>query len=188
MLTYCKLSNISYNSDEFLKRQLNTLLESGKISYWAFINHQPEEDEKKPHKHLIIFPDVKLETRELDTMFLEEDPTNDKPLKCMLWNRTSSINDWYLYALHDATYLKLKYGEDVKIHYSKEDIISSDEDITNDLIYNAYHLNNFWKSTKWQKFVNDGLSASDIVKRGYIAPSEMTAFHHFVQIIGLTVI
>jgi len=186
MLTQVKLSNISYNTDDFLIHQLDELKNSGKICYWAYINHQPEESEKKKHKHLILFPDTRLQTHDLDKHFIEEDKTSDKPLKCMLWTKTSSINDWYLYALHDASYMKLKYGEDVKIHYRNEDFISSDEDITNDLIYNAYHLNTFWKSTKWQKFVNDGLSAADIVKRGYIAPSEMVAFHHFIQVIGLS--
>ena len=130
MQTQVKLSNISYNTDEFLTHTLNEMKKGGQISYWCYINHIPDNEVTKNHKHLIIFPDKQLDTIELDTIFQEEDPTHEKPLDCKLWTKTTSLYDWYLYVIHDPTYLKIKYAEDIKIHYKESDFISSDADVT----------------------------------------------------------
>ena len=183
MLTSCILSNISYNSEEFLKHQLNALLTSHQISFWCYIKHQAEDEELKNHIHLLMIPDTRLETVNLDSHFIEPVFDNDKPLKCMLWHKVTCIYDWFLYDVHDSVYLKLKYAEDKKIHYSKSDFVFSDKDIFDDFWFKSYHEYDFWKSTKYRKFIGDGMSCKDIVKNGYVDLKEMVNFHYFAKMI-----
>lgn len=183
MLTKCHLSNISYNTDAFLIRQLNELLIGHQISFWAFIKHAPEDEELKEHKHIFFVPDTQLDTVSLDSHFIEPDPNNDLPLKCMLWTKVVCDFDWLLYTVHDSVYLKLKYAEDKKIHYLKDDFVVSDINIFHDLWFKSYHEYNFWKSTKYQKFIQSGMSCKDIVKNGYVDLKEMVAFSYFAKML-----
>lgn len=181
MLTSTILSNISYNTDIFLEKQLNELLKGHQISFWCYIKHQPEDQELKEHKHLLIIPDTRIDTVALDDHFLEPDPNNDLPLKCMLWTKTKCIYDWFLYGVHDSVYCKLKYAEDKKIHYTVKDFVFSNLDIFNDFWFKSYHEYDFWKSTKYRKFIEMGWSCKDIVKRGYVDLNEMVNFHYFAK-------
>lgn len=189
MLTQIDLSNISYNTDEFLVRQLNELLSDKQIRFWAYITHAPEDDEleyhkeihHKEHKHIYLMTDTRIDTVNLDDMFIEPDSTNEKPLKCIDWHKTSNKYDWFLYGVHDPVYLKLKYAEDKKYHYKKEDFVVSDKIIFNNIWYGAYHEYDFWKSSKYLKFVSEGWTAKDIVKSGYVDLKDMSNFHYFAN-------
>ena len=180
MLTSCILSNISYNSEEFLTRQLNSLLTGKQISFWCYIKHHKEEEELKDHIHLLMIPDTRLDTVNLDSHFIEPVP-NNLPLKCMLWHKVSCIYDWFLYAVHDPVYLKLKYAEDKKIHYDKLEFVTSDKDIFQDFWFKSFHEYSFWKSTKYLKFLNDGIGCREMVKKGYVDLNEMVNFHYFAK-------
>ena len=48
------ISTICYSDTEWMVDKLNKLVNSGKLDFWCFIEHQPEEDEKKAHKHLLV--------------------------------------------------------------------------------------------------------------------------------------
>ena len=65
MKTTMPTSTISYNSGGFLKLKLDELLKAKVIQFYAFIEHVPEEDEKKKHKHLYIEPAKSVQTEEL---------------------------------------------------------------------------------------------------------------------------
>ena len=181
MLTSVHLSNISYNSEDFLKRVLNEKLHKHQISFWCYIKHQKEEEENKDHIHLFFIPDTRLDTVNLDEDFVEPVQGEELPLKCMLWFKVSSDFDWFLYNVHDPVYLKLKYAEDKKIHYKKEDFVYSDKDIFERFWFQAYHEYDFWKSTKYRKFIDSGMSCKDIVKSGYVDLKEMVNFHYFAK-------
>ena len=56
MKTTKPISTISYNTPEFLENKLNELLANGLISFFAYILHEPEEDETKRH---LVYPNLK---------------------------------------------------------------------------------------------------------------------------------
>lgn len=135
MRTTKPISTISFNTPEYLKQKLTELQKSGRISFWAYISHKPEDDEggKKEHCHVYIEPSKMLQTDDIKSELKEYDPTNPtKPLGCISFN-SSKFDPWYLYALHDKRYLASK-GQARRYHYRHDDIVSSDDD---DLTFKA---------------------------------------------------
>lgn len=129
MRTTKPISTISFNTPDFLRLKLGELLKCGRVSFWAFIVHKPEDDEggKKQHCHVYIEPSKMLQTDDLKHELLEFDPLfPDKPKGCISFN-SSKFDPWYLYALHDKRYLSSK-GQSRRFHYVHDDIISSDDD------------------------------------------------------------
>ena len=132
MRTSKPCSTISYNTGEFLQRKLDDLIRRGFIDFYAFIEHLPEEDEEKKHKHLYLFPSKLVDTNQIRDELKEFDPNNPtKPLGCLPF-QPSKFADWYLYIVHDSAYLTSK-GQARKYHYTDEDIIASDSDFFNEL-------------------------------------------------------
>ena len=132
MKTSKPVSTISYNTPRFLLGQLDGLLQSGKISFYAFIVHKGEEDDEagtqKDHIHLYVEPARNLQTDDLTRELLEIDPNKPaKPLKCLPWQNSKRWGDWYLYALHDKRYLASK-SQARQFHYTDEHFFTSDID------------------------------------------------------------
>lgn len=135
MRTTKPIATISFNTPDFLKLKLNELLKAGRLSFWAFIVHKPEDDEggKKEHCHVYVEPSKMLQTDELKAELKEYDPEHpDKPRGCISFN-SSKFDPWYLYALHDKRYLASK-AQSRRFHYVHDDIVTSDED---DLTFKA---------------------------------------------------
>lgn len=128
MRTTKPISTISYNTPAFLELKLNELITSGKIQFWAFIKHKPEDDEagKKEHIHVYIEPAKMLQTVELQPFFKQFIDFDIKPLGCIPFI-SSKFDPWCLYALHDKRYLASK-GQSRKYHYKYTELYSSDED------------------------------------------------------------
>ena len=77
MKTSKPFSTISYNSADFLTVKLNDLVNRRKLAFWAYVEHLPEEDEKKAHKHLYIVPNGQINTDEvLLDILVEYDPAH----------------------------------------------------------------------------------------------------------------
>lgn len=131
MRTSKPISTISFNSREFLIFKLSYLQEKGVLSFWAFIEHQPEDDEggKKQHFHVFVIPSKICNTDDIRKQFIEYDPQHDKPRGTLLWV-TSKFDSWYMYALHDSAYLASK-GQSRKYHYKHDMFVSSDDDDLN---------------------------------------------------------
>lgn len=127
------ISSISYNTTPFLIDTLNTLIICKVIQYYEFIEHLPDIDDKKAHKHLYIIPNKSLDLGAFGDYFIEKDPTNDKPLKCMPFRLTTKYGDWYWYGLHDKDYLRAKQLER-HTFYIDTDIYTSDLDFHNLLV------------------------------------------------------
>lgn len=150
------ISTISYNTINFLKETLDTQILLRNILYYEFIEHLPDTDEKKKHIHLYIVPNKALDLSKFSEYFKEPDtiyhpfiqahyftcktlclyklkktkkykPLKRKPLKCIMFRKSSTYGDWYWYVLHDKDYLKAKMLERNKF-YADNDIISSDTD------------------------------------------------------------
>lgn len=129
------IATISFNSPDFLRTKLEELRDAGRISFWAFIEHKPEDDEggKKSHCHLYIEPSKMLQTDDLKDALKEWDSEHpDRPRGCISFN-SSKFDPWYLYALHDKRYLASK-GQSRKFHYKHDDIQTSDDD---DLLFKS---------------------------------------------------
>lgn len=135
MRTTKPISTVSFNSKEYLTLKLNELTKAKVLSFWAFIEHQPEDDEggNKVHYHVYMEPSKMCQTEDLRQEFREYDPDKpDKPKGCLTFV-SSQFGPWYLYVLHDKRYLASK-GQSRKYHYKHEHMISSDAD---DLLFKA---------------------------------------------------
>ena len=128
MKTSKPFATISYNTDDFLTIHLDNLVQDGFIAFWSFIEHLPEEDETKKHKHLYLVPNGRVDTEQIRNYLTEIDPSMplEKPLKCLPC-KSSKFADWYLYGLHDVRYLASK-GQSRKYHYTQQEFIVSDND------------------------------------------------------------
>lgn len=133
MRTSKPFSTISYNSESFLKSKLDELIANGILDFWAFIEHAPEEDEAKAHKHVYFIPSSIIETGAIKDCLSEFDPKMpDKPLTCTVFS-SSKFDDWYLYGLHDKAYLASK-GQTRKYHYVKDQFVTSEYDHFGELV------------------------------------------------------
>lgn len=183
MKTSKAFSTISYNSEGFLVATLQRLVDTRKIDFFAFVEHYPEEDETKRHKHLYIVPNGKTDTDQVRTELLEVDISNPlaKPLGCMPC-KSSKFADWYLYALHDSNYLASK-GQSRKFHYSKTDFLVSDADYFNEEIHTIDHT----KYNRFQELVRaleDGKSFAEFLATGLVPLQQTYAYEKAFDILS----
>lgn len=128
MNTIKTISNISYNSLDYLERVITSLCERGVIDWAYWIPHKADVDELKDHAHIVLKPAKRIDTQALKHEFDELDPNNVKPLSVTSkWNPCNSMEDWLLYAVHDKRYLASK-GQVRNIEYAFEDIRATDLD------------------------------------------------------------
>lgn len=174
MKTSKPFSTISYNTSEFLRIKLDGLVNRRKIAFYGFIEHLPEEDEKKAHKHLYIVPNGQLNTDEILDFLLELDPKNpDKPLGCIPCH-SSKFADWYLYSVHDKDYLASK-GQSRKYSYSKEELIVSDSDFLNEEIHRM-DLSKLSKVKALRNAAESGIPFEQMLITGQIPVQQVYAY------------
>lgn len=174
MKTSKPFSTISYNSSEFLQVKLNDLVNRRKIAFYGFIEHLPEEDEKKAHKHLYIVPNGQTNTDEILDYLLELDPKNpDKPLGCIPFH-SSKFTDWYLYSVHDKDYLASK-GQSRKYSYKKEEVIVSDSDFFNEELHRM-DLSKLSKVKALRNAVECGVPFEQMLMTGQIPVQQVYAY------------
>lgn len=188
MRTKQNVSTICYNTTEYLKFQLDELIESGFIDFYAFVKHKKECEEKKDHIHLFAMPSKQIETSFLNvrlTQKINEEYTGS----CGIWHTVgkNNISDWLLYALHDPVYLRLKGINDRIYAYDIKDFITSSEDGLNELYYDALHSSKCY----FDKHIRDKIMKSktpyktgvELVKNGYVPLTNACSFHHFLEMI-----
>lgn len=174
MKTSKPFSTISYNSCEFLLVKLNDLINRRKIAFYGFIEHLPEEDEKKAHKHLYIVPNGQINTDEILDYLLELDPKNpDKPLGCIPFH-SSKFTDWYLYTSHDKDYLASK-GQSRKYSYQKDEFIVSDSDFFNEELHRM-DLSKLSKVKALRDAVETGVPFEHMLISGQIPVQQVYAY------------
>lgn len=167
MRTSKTISTISYNTKEFLKEKLNELIDNRVISNWFFIEHEPEEDERKKHIHLWVKPNKLLDTVDFQKFFLQLVPGEEKPRKCIDFV-TSKADDAILYFLHDAKYLAMK-GESRKYHYLRKDMVVYDDDDFEFLYNHAYRGSDFaLKNQQLQAVIDNRDDMSKLIDCGLI--------------------
>lgn len=176
MRTSRDISTISYNTTDFLILKLKELQKAKVLSFWAFIEHLPEDDECKGrnHKHLFLVPSKMLQTDELSLEFEEFDALHpDKPLKCTIF-RASKFADWYMYILHDKAYLAYK-GLSRKFHYLHDEIKTSDSDT----LYEWSRMIDMTSLTPYNKILEaqaNGLTYREFFRRGGVPLPQIALF------------
>ena len=150
------ISTISYNSEEFLKSKLEDLYKRHIISDYFYIWHYPEEDEKKGHFHVLIKVNKRCDTMDIQEEFKEVVPGESRPLKCIDFRRTHSVDDWILYEMHYKTYLASK-GESRKYTYNKEDFRCCDIDSFEYIYYHAFHGSEWAQRVQIMKIVKENM-------------------------------
>lgn len=173
MRTSRTISTISYNTFSFLDDKLSDLVSRNIISYYCYIEHLPEADEKKKHIHLLIVPNGTIDTDSLRTYFNEIVPTNEKPLGCMPF-RASKFADWYLYSIHDKRYLAQK-GQARQYSYSAEEFIFSSFEYHNELLHEIDYskLNRF---DKLVESVENGLTFGQYLLNNYVPIQQISGY------------
>lgn len=133
MRTSKSFSTISYNTSDHLSLKLGELVKRGILDFWAYIEHFPEDDETKKHKHLYCVPSKLYDTTQLSEYLAELDTSDPlkRPLSCIAC-KSSKFGDWYQYACHDKAYL-LSKGQVRKRAYDLKDFKTSDSDYFADL-------------------------------------------------------
>lgn len=164
-----------------MQTKLNDLVNRRKIAFYAFIEHLPEEDERKKHKHVLIIPNGQINTDQVYDFLLEIDPSYpDKPLGCTPF-RSSKFSDWYLYAMHDRDYLASK-GQSRKYFYKNEDFIVSDSDFFNEEIH-TIDLSSLSKMKNLRNAVSSGVSFEQMVINGQIPIQQVYAYQRAYDLI-----
>lgn len=175
MITRTSIATISYNSVPFLVHTLDDLIADGVIEFYAFVDHLPESDETKSHKHLFIVPSSNIDTFSLQNQLKEVDLEHPDlpPLGCIMF-RHSKFADWFMYCQHDRDYLSMR-GEVKEFIYSKDDFIVSDRDYFNELI----HTSDFSKFKIFQKLrdaVNADVSFKELVSNGFVPVPQIVQY------------
>lgn len=174
MRTSKPIATISYNSDGYLVGVLEKLRERNVIEFWAFINHDPEEDETKAHKHVFVVPAKMLQTVDLQKEFAELDMTNIAHPKGVIMFVSSKFDDWYMYGLHDEAYLASK-GQARKYHYLHQDFVTCDTDTFNELVRRIDHLS-LTPYKKMVEYIWQGFSWSQFFKLGVVPISQINQY------------
>ena len=187
MKTSCNVSTICYSPEKYVKDKLDDLIKSGKIDFYCFIKHQPEEEEKKEHLHLLVCPSGTIDTKDLDVM-LSIMNKKEKLGTCKIWKKTGkNISDFLLYSLHEPLYLKIKRCEEKKYSYKDSDFVTSDKDTLDVLIFEAFHETEFSFNNRIMQLLfntpNLDKTSRDIVFNGYIPLGQMCSYHHLLQIL-----
>lgn len=171
MKTTKSCSTISYNTSDFLELKLNELTARRVISFWLYMEHLPEEDESKAHKHLFIIPNGQLNTDQVQDYLQELDPANiAKPLGCIFFV-SSKFDDFYFYCLHDLEYLASK-GQTRKYSYKPEEFKTSDSDYFTALKHQIdYTKLGNRKTVQIVKEIESGASLESLLQRGLIPAS-----------------
>ena len=177
MNTQKPISTISWNTEKFLRDTLEALTKAHKIDYWEFIRHSPEDDEggKKEHFHVYIEPSKRIQTAELREEFKEPDlrHPDQKPLGCLTF-RNSVFSDWYLYALHDPTYLAA-HQQSRKRHYTDDQIRFPDEDEHHYRV-SCVDMSIYTPVRRLQAAKDAGMSFGEAVARGLVPIPQLSQF------------
>ena len=176
MRTTKPISTISFNTPDYLELKLEELRKAGRISFWAFIAHKPEDDEagRKEHNHVYIEPSKMIQTDDIREALKEYDPQSpSKPRACLSING-SKFDPWYMYALHGKRYLASK-GQSRRYHYAHEEIRTSDED---DLLCKSRTIDLLSLSpyADMENAIDNGITWTQYFARGTIPLQQVALF------------
>lgn len=122
-MTKLPQSTISFNTEPYLHTVLDGFVSSGKLQSYMYVCHEPEEDTKKKHIHLLVVPASVLNPVSFRKEFIEISFGN-RDLGCLPF-KTSKLGDWLLYAVHYQPYLFSK-GLVRSFEYQLSDVVTNE--------------------------------------------------------------
>lgn len=125
MATSKPQASICYNTDRFLKKTLQGLVDNGVLEWWFYIEHEPDTDDKMKHKHLWVKPRKTIDMVDLEQHFYQYQKGKKEPLRCIGFEYSEPKNA-ILYFLHDKDFLKAKKKTRNK-HYKYAQFKTSDK-------------------------------------------------------------
>lgn len=181
MKTSKPVSFISWNSADFLKQTLDDLIDSHVISFYFYMFHFGEHDDrenpltkKKDHFHVYCeCGDSKIDTCRFIEYFeeLQEKGVN-RPSAIV----TSKTDHAILYFMHDVMYLAEK-GCSREYHYKYDEFVSSDFYKLDEYYHNIdYSKMNGNKSARFRKCIESGMSFADLLRFGYIPIQQINSY------------
>lgn len=185
-LTTKPITTISYNTEAFLKRKLQELFDSKKITDFRYIYHHGEDGDKD-HYHVFMEPNRRLDTAELLDEFKEVDPNKDKPLGVLPFRTNSKRDHWIMYVIHDPAYLRIHQSQsdgDGKIEYQVTDIKTPFEDQLMRDYKSALRLRNTDNQQIIEK-VKSGINLIDIAYDLDINPQKISAIMQLMRMQNL---
>jgi len=138
MRTQKNISAIAYHRPEVFKLITNALRKAGNIGPCFWIPHKGEGGDK-PHIHLVLIGGFRTyDTAKLSSLWPPDIQGDVAASVTSLWRVTKNLNDWLLYAVHDAKYLALK-GLEREHAYDWADVqcTEGDDDTLRQLIAEA---------------------------------------------------
>lgn len=178
MQTTKLISTISFNTPEFLRGRLEDLVRQGVLEYAHWIFHEPEEDEKKPHAHLVLKPNRRLDTSSLSNEFKEVVSLAEAPLGILPF-KSSKMRDWVLYSVHDFAYLLTK-NQSRKKHYEKSDLQSTHPDLL-DEDWREAHEGEDTRMSQVIKLAQDGMTFEEMLTSGIIPINHYFQYREIVM-------
>ena len=183
MRTSKPFSTISYNTDAFLVVKLNDLVRRGVLDFWVYVEHLPEDDEKKKHKHVYLVPSKLVDTTQIDEFMKEIDVTNADglPLGCIMF-KSSNFSDWFMYAQHDIDYLMSK-GQSRRFGYALNEFKTSSEDYFTEL----RHEIDFRRTKPMQRLIEaaeSGYTFADVVMMGIVPPNLVIPYQRAFELVS----
>ena len=176
-MAYSRLvSTISYNTESFLRKKLDTLIKSGVVIEWFYIKHEKEDVNLKDHFHVLLSLNRRIDALTLKQYFKEPVPDNDKPLG-IIDIQTSKLDDWILYGEHFEPYLRSK-GVFKEFHYSYDDFKVSDTSAFEHYYNHAHHASKWHQEYIRLKALEVGISPCEMVTQGLVP---LNIFSHVKQ-------
>lgn len=185
-MTRQPISTVSYNTPEFLDEKLNDLVDRHIISFYAWIFHKGELDEKlhyfdKDHIHLYLVPNKQIDLMDLQDYFKEPVMDNDKPLGCISF-KTSNWDDFFLYNLHDKQYLASKCLVR-QYHYKIEDYVSNDYLDFMDRVQRTYATGTYASNLNLVSYLDNGGTLDKLVRNGGVSPNRAVGMYYFNELL-----
>lgn len=178
MKTRRAISTISFNSPEWLRAVLERLVEAGVIEYAHWVPHAPEADEKKAHAHVYLQPGHALDTTALRHEFEEPEPGESVPRGTLPFC-PAKFQDWYLYGIHDPSYLESK-GLTRQHIYTSENVQSTCPDLLNEQASTIDQLK-FKTAFHLRRMASQFSTWDDVLLSGVVPIPQYTYWHSYYQ-------
>ena len=166
------VSFISYNSPEFLERQMNELTKAGKIDFYWFAPHKGEIDETKnkrdkDHIHLYLHANGKFDSIKFQNFMKEIEPGKKIPRNCILpWKlkeKKEILDAELLYSYHNPAECKRR-GEKKEFYYTPDIIITNNREQLDYMLQNA--VVPYSPYDELEKTIKKGGSELELIKKG----------------------
>lgn len=174
-MTKLPISTISFNTSAFLLNELQSLVKGDKIQSFMFVEHEPEEDTKKEHIHLVVVPASVVNPVAFRKLFFEPSFDGKKDLGCLPF-KTSKLGDWLLYSVHYEPYL-LSKGLVRQHSYKLEDVVTNEPFEYVEQVFNEARetlVNN--RINSFLSMAVDGASFGELLAQGLVPPNHVVFY------------